>query len=143
MKGKTVLEDAHALSQCVETAVIGHLWSHCASNQARFNYWRNHKDKEVDLIVEIGTENHIPFEVKYQSQIVQSRDVAGLIDLCGQKSSIQHGYVLTKAPQDIGLLEQKSMPKKCMRIPTSLFCYWLGAAEFMQKNMLLKGTVKK
>ena len=47
MKGKTILEDTKALSQCVETTVIGHLWSHCSSNQARFSYWRNQKEQEI------------------------------------------------------------------------------------------------
>jgi predicted AAA+ superfamily ATPase len=136
MKGKTILEDSRALGQCVETAIIGHLWSHCASYQAKFSYWRNQKEKEVDLIVEMGDVT-IPFEVKYQSQTVQNRDVIGLLDLCNQKSIIDYGYVLTKNPSDIGPLEQSSTSKKCMRIPASLFCYWIGASEFLQKNILL------
>ncbi len=131
MKGKTILEDARALSQCVETAVIGHLWSHCASHQARFSYWRNKQDKEVDLIVEMNSAI-IPLEIKYQSQLVQVRDVPGLVDLFAQKPSIQHGFIITKAPIDIGLLD-----KKYMKIPASLFCYWLGASEFKQKNILI------
>jgi predicted AAA+ superfamily ATPase len=131
MRGKTILEDARALSQCVETAVLSHLWSHCAAHQARFSYWRGKKDKEVDLVVEMG-EVIIPFEVKYQSQTVQMRDVPGLSDLCSQKPSVQYGYIVTKAPQDIGPLEQKYM-----KIPAALFCYWLGASEFMQKNILV------
>jgi predicted AAA+ superfamily ATPase len=130
MKGKTILEDAHALSQCVETAIVGHLWSHCSANQARFSYWRNQKEKEVDLIVEMGGEI-IPFEVKYQSQEVQMRDVSGLVDLCAQKPSIQYGYIITKAPQDIGPLQEKSLSKKIMKIPAALFCYWLGAAPML------------
>lgn len=135
MKGKTILEDAHALSTCVETTIIGHFWSHCTTNQARFSYWRNPKDKEVDLIVEMNAVI-FPFEIKYQSQTVQMRDVSGLIDLCSQKTAIQHGYVITKAPQDIGPFQEKSLQKKIMRIPASLFCYWLGASEFVQKNII-------
>lgn len=135
MKGKTILEDTNALSKCVETAVIGHLWAHCAFNQARFSYWRNKKDKEVDLMVEIG-ENIIPFEVKYQSQIVQSRDIPGLIDLCDQKKSIQYGYIITKSSHDIGPIQDKSFQNKYMKIPASLFCYWLGASEYVQKKLL-------
>lgn len=130
MKGKTILEDAQALSTCVETAIIGHLWSHCASTTARFSYWRNQKEKEVDFVVEIS-DAIIPFEVKYQSQTVGARDVSGLIDLCNQKPSIQHGFIITKAPQDIGPLQ-----KNIMRIPASLFCYWLGASAFIQKNIM-------
>jgi predicted AAA+ superfamily ATPase len=136
MKGKTILEDACALSQCVETAVIGHLRSHCSANQARFSYWRNQKEKKVDLVVEIG-KVIIPFEVKYQSQIIQMRDVLGLIDFCNKKTNIKNGYIITKASQDIGPLQEKSLQKKYMRIPASLFCYWLGAAEFIQKNILI------
>lgn len=136
MKGKSILEDTYALSQCVEAAIMGHLGSHCSSHQARFSYWRNQKEKEVDLVVEMG-EMIIPFEVKYQSQIVQARDLSGLIDLCHQKTAIHKGYVITKTPQDIGPLKENSLEKKYMRIPASLFCYWLGAAEFVQKNVLL------
>jgi predicted AAA+ superfamily ATPase len=136
MKGKTILEDSDALSKCVETAIIGHLWSHCSFNQARFSYWRNKKEKEVDLMVEIG-ENLIPLEVKYQSQMVQTRDVPALIEVCTQKPSIQYGYIITKSPQDIGALQNKSSQNKYMKIPASLFCYWLGASEFVQKNLLI------
>ncbi len=133
MKGKTILEDPLALSVCVETAVMSHLSAHSYGNHAQFSYWRNHREKEVDLIVEIG-EQLIPFEIKYQSQIVQSRDIPGLIDLCNQKPNIRHGYVLTKASQDIGPVEQYT--QKLMRIPAPIFCYWLGESEISQRNVL-------
>ncbi len=135
MKGKSILEDARALSQCVETAVTAHLWSHCSSEQARFTYWRNQKEKEVDLIVEIG-DITIPFEIKYQSQILQMRDIPGLVDFCSQKPSVPHGFIITKAAQDLGPFEEKSSQKKYMRIPAALFCYWVGASEFMRKNII-------
>lgn len=135
MKGKAILEDTAALSQCVETAIIRHLRSHSSLTQGRFSYWRNHKEKEVDFVVEMG-DIVIPFEVKYQSEKTQARDVPGLIDLCTQKSSISRGYIITKDPRDIGLLQEKSLQKAYMKIPACLFCYWLGAAVFMQKNML-------
>lgn len=136
MKGKSILEDARTLSQCVETAIIGHLWSHCSSHQAKFSYWRNQKEKEVDFMIEIG-EVVIPFEVKYQSQEVQVRDIPGLIDLLNQKTSVLNGYIITKNPSDIGLLQDKSLQKTYMKIPACLFCYWLGASEFMQKSIFL------
>jgi len=135
IKGKTILENPHALSQCVETSVIGHLWSHCRTKQAHFTYWRNQKDKEVDLVIEI--DGHIvPFEVKYQSQAVQKRDVPGLIELSRQKP-ITNGYVITKSPNDLGLLEDLPQDKRYMKIPAALFCYWLGESEFIQKNILV------
>lgn len=130
MKGKAILENADALGKCVETAVMGNLWSHCASNHARFSYWRNPKDKEIDLIVEMG-EGLLPIEVKYQSQLVKERDLIGLVEFCEERISVKQGYVITKNAQDIGLLQEK-----IMRIPAPLFCYWLGAAEFVQKNIL-------
>jgi len=135
MKGKSVLEDALALGQCVETSIIGHLWSHSLSNQAKFSYWRNQKEKEVDLIVET-IHTLIPFEVKYQSHQIQSRDISGLIDLCNQKPSILHSYIITKNPNDIGLLQEKSLKKPFIKIPACLFCYWLGASEFIQESIL-------
>ncbi|MDE3056102.1 MAG: ATP-binding protein [Verrucomicrobiota bacterium] len=124
MKSKTILEDSGALGKCVETATMCHLWSHCISRNARFSYWKNPKEKEVDLILEIaGT--LIPLEVKYQSQPVQPGNLIGLIDFCKERPSTRHGYVITKNSQDLGRLEEKFM-----RIPAPLFCYWLGANEF-------------
>lgn len=134
MKGKTILEDAISLSQCVETAIVGHLFAHCSAHLARFSYWRNHRGKEVDLIIEMG-DLIVPFEVKYQSQLVQARDIPGLIDLGNQKS-IQHGYIITKSPQDIGVLPGTA----CAKIPAALACYWLGAAEFAGDNLISNGS---
>lgn len=136
MKGKSIFEDPKALSQCVETTVIGHLWSHSSSSQARFSYWRNQKEKEVDLIIEMGS-SVVPFEIKYQSQEVQLRDIPGLIDLCSQKLSILQGYIITKNPNDIGFIQEKSSQKIYIKIPACLFCYWLGASESMQSNLLI------
>jgi len=136
LKGKTLLENSTALSQCVETAVICHLWSHCQDNPARFSYWRSPKDKEVDLIVEIDGVM-VPFEIKYQSQPIQKRHVPGLIELVMQKPTIQSGYVVTKSPEDFGLLDPQGTEKKIVKIPACLLCYWLGEATFTQKNLLL------
>lgn len=136
MKGKTVIEDATALGTCVETAVIAHLSSHSNINQARFSYWRSTKDKEVDFVMEIEGKI-LPFEIKYQSQPVQRDDVPGLIDLCRTKPSISHGYVLTKLPSDTGPLMEKNDSTPLMRIPASLFCYWLGESEIHQKSILI------
>lgn len=125
LKGKTIFEDSHALSVCVETTVIAHLASHSRLNHVRFSYYRNVKEKEVDLILEIG-EEIVPFEVKYQSQLVQGRDIPGLTDLLRQKNTISAGYIITKKAQDIGILEGK-----IMRIPAPIFCYWLGKSQIL------------
>lgn len=129
MKGKTILEDTVALGKCVETAVAGNLFSHCDANQVRFSYWRNSKEKEIDLIME-KEEKLIPIEVKYQSQFVQSRDLIGLYEFCKERTMVEYGYVITKNSRDIG-----PMQDKIMRIPAPLFCYWLGFAEFVQTNI--------
>jgi predicted AAA+ superfamily ATPase len=136
MKGKSVLEDAHALSMCVETAVIAHLSSHSSNNQARFSYWRSSKEKEVDLVLELEG-RVLPFEVKYQSQQLQRNVVSGLIDLCRERPSISQGYVLTKLPTDMGVLIEKNDSTPLMRIPASIFCYWLGESEIHQKSILI------
>jgi hypothetical protein len=79
----------------------------------------------------------LPFEVKYQSQVVQIRDIPGLIALCDHKPAIVHGHVITKDPNDIGILQEKTTHKTYLKIPACLFCYWLGASEFMQKSILI------
>lgn len=134
MKGKTILEDENALGMCVETSVIAHLFSHCKAHGARFSYWRNQKEKEVDLILEMGGKV-IPIEVKYRSQNVHRKDLIGLFDLFQQRPFIPYGFVITKNIQDIGPVKDKEFEKICMKVPAALFCYWLGAAEFNQKNI--------
>lgn len=72
--------------------------------------------------------NFWPFlEIKYQSQLTTLDNI---------QESIQYGYVLTKTSQDIGLLENK-FPSKIMRIPSALFCYWLGESEILRKSILI------
>lgn len=128
MKGKTILEDPKALGMAVETAVLSHLKAHSATNHARFSYWKDPKSKELDFIIALA-EQLVPLEVKYESQLVNAKDVQGVINFSRQKN-IGQGYVITKAPQDIGLLETDGAA--IMRIPASLFCYWLGESEIVQ-----------
>ena len=137
MKGKTILEDTKALGMAVETAVFSHLKAHSALNHARFSYWKDPKNKELDLIIELPDEV-VPLEIKYESQPVNFKDVQGLINFCRQKNTIEYGYVITKAPQDIGLLEtnDKLSSTQIMRIPASIFCYWLGESEILRKSLL-------
>lgn len=84
------------------------------------------------------SENLIPLEVKYESQLVTPRDVQGLINFCKAKDP-NFGYVLTKTPHDIGLLETNNkLPlTQIMRIPASIFCYWLGESEITEKSILM------
>lgn len=137
MKGKTILEDSKALGMAVETAVFSHLKAHNATNHGRFSYWKDPKNKELDLVVEIAG-NLIPFEIKYESQFVTAKDVQGLINFCREKETIPFGYVVTKTAQDIGLLEtnNKLSSTQIMRIPASIFCYWLGESEIAGKSVL-------
>lgn len=135
MKGKTILEDSKALGNCVETAIFSHLKAHSATNHARFSYWKDAKNKELDLIIEVS-EEVIPLEVKYQSQIARS-DIQGLISFCLNKNFIKHGYVITKAAQDIGPLDTGLSSTEIMRIPASIFCYWLGESEILRKSIFI------
>lgn len=138
IKGKTIIENPSALGQCVETAVVGHLWSHCQTKQARFSYWRCPKEAiEVDLIVELDGAI-VPLEVKYQSQKIQARDVPGLIQLTNQKETVTRGYIATKEPADLGRLQvELGEEKAILKIPACLLCYYLGQAEFHGRNILL------
>lgn len=137
MKGKAILEDPTALGKTVETAVCGHLFSHSRFTQSKFSYWKDSNDKEVDLIYE-APEYILPFEVKYVGKKTDIRDIQGLVNF-GRLKSIFNCFVLTKEHQDVGLIldSHYTTTSQFMRIPTQIFCYWLGKSEISQKNLLI------
>lgn len=136
MKGKTILEDPTALGKVVETAVCGHLFSHSRFTHSKFSYWKDPNDKEVDLIYE-APEGILPFEVKYAGNKTDIRDIQGLVNFSRAKT-ISNCFVLTKEHQDVGLIldSHHNTSSQFMRIPTPVFCYWLGKSELSQKNLL-------
>jgi uncharacterized protein len=136
MKGKSIIEDSKSLGHAVETAVCAHIASHSGLNHTKFCYWKDSNEKEVDLVLELPN-NLVPFEVKYLSHQADISDIQGLVQFCRQKS-LESGFILTKGSNDIGILENKKNPNsRLMRIPTSIFCYWLGESELSQKNILI------
>ena len=122
------------MGKTVETAVCGHLFSHSRSTQSKFSYWKDPNDKEVDLIYQ-APEYLLPFEVKYIEKQTTVRDVQGLMNFCRSRS-VSTGFILTKEHKDIGPVLNSNGLSKIMRIPTSIFCYWLGQSEISQKNLL-------
>lgn len=130
LKGKGILEDSAALGVATETAVFKHLFARYYPQNVRFSYWRGKKDREVDLVAEVGGQI-IPFEVKYRAQHTGLRDLKGLLELCQQKS-IDRGYVVTKSLDDFGLVA--NLPEtgaRVLRIPAPLLCYWMGESELL------------
>ena len=131
LKGKAILEDPAALGVATETAVFKHLFARYYPRSVRFTYWRGKKDREVDLVAEVGG-RIIPFEVKYRAQHTGARELKGLIDFCELKK-IERGYVVTKSLDDFGTmtgLPRTSRPgARIMRIPAPLLCYWMGVSE--------------
>lgn len=128
LKGKSILEDPAALGVATETAVFKHLFARYYAQNVRFTYWRGKKDREVDLLAEVGGQL-IPFEVKYRAQHTGLRDLKGLLELCQQKS-IDRGYVVTKSLDDFGAIKElPDTDSHIMRIPAPLLCYWMGASE--------------
>lgn len=131
LKGKGILNDSAALGIATETAVFKHLLVHYYSNNTRLSYWRGSKDREVDIIVEMG-EQIIPFEVKYRAQNTGDREIKGLLELCKEKS-LKNAYVITKSIHDFGLMNVPSNTQvKIMRLPASLLCYWVGESESLE-----------
>lgn len=133
LKGKAILEDPAALGVATETAVFKHLFARYYAQNVRFTYWRGKKDREVDLVAEVGGQL-IPFEVKYRAQHTGLRDLKGLLELCQQKS-IGRGYVVTKSLDDFGAIKElPDTDARIMRIPAPLLCYWMGASELALGN---------
>ncbi len=136
LKGKAILEDPAALGVATETAVFKHLFARYYAQNVRFTYWRGKKDREVDLVAEVGGQI-IPFEVKYRTQHTGARELKGLLELCAKKQ-ISRGYVVTKSLDDFGPLP--GLPRAgdtdadIMRIPAPLLCYWMGAAEILPSD---------
>lgn len=131
MRGKNLIENSQNLGSAVETAVFCHLKAHTTNNHARFSYWKDNKNKELDLVYEFA-EKVIPLEIKYQSQPVTLENIPGLINFCRQKERVKEGYVITKSSQDIGLMQADH---KILKIPAALFCYWIGHSEITRKNI--------
>ena len=134
LKGKSIIDDPSALGVATETAVFKHLFARYYSQNVRFTYWHGKKDREVDLVSEIGGQL-IPFEVKYRAQHTGARELKGLIELCEQKQ-IARGYVVTKSLDDFGLMtglpQTGETASQIMRLPAPLLCYWMGASELNQ-----------
>lgn len=128
LKGKAILEDSTALGVATETAVFKHLFARYYAQNVRFTYWRGKKDREVDLVAEVGGQI-IPFEVKYRAQHTGLRDLKGLLELCRQKA-IDRGYVVTKSLDDFGTIaDLPDINTRILRIPAPLLCYWMGESE--------------
>lgn len=140
LKGKSMLDDPGALGVATETAVFRHLFAHYYTHNVRFSYWRGKKDREVDLVAEIGNEL-VPFEVKYRTQHAGTRELKGLMELLQQKK-LPRGYVITRSLNDFGLLPGSHRDKtaapvesaRIMRIPAPLLCYWMGELEGRQHD---------
>ncbi len=134
LKGKTILEDPAALGVATETAVFKHLFARYYAQNVRFTYWRGKKEREVDLVAEIGGQI-IHFEVKYRAQHTAQRDLKGLLELCQQKS-IDRGYVVTKSLDDFGVIpDLPDSNTRILRIPAPLLCYWMGESELTQPDV--------
>lgn len=119
MKGKMPLEDPEQLGQLAENAVITHLITYARTAQARVSFWRNAKDREVDLIFDRGG-TLTPIEVKYRTN-PSKKELQGLFDFCETKQPAA-AYLVTKSPDSIGPSKQGPW----ISIPAPLFCYWLG-----------------
>lgn len=128
LRGKAILEDPAALGIATETAVFKHLYARYYAQNVRFTYWRGTKDREVDLVAEVGGQL-IPFEVKYRTQHTGLRDLKGLVEFCKLKK-ISRGYVITKSLDDFGPIDNiPDSNATIMRIPAPLLCYWMGKLE--------------
>lgn len=135
LKGKNLLDDTARLGFAVEAVVYKHLVTLGYQHGIRFSYWHSKKQKEVDIVAEVG-EQIVPFEIKYQSQKINAKDIRGLIELCNEKS-IEYAYVITKSLDDFGLLDAPHASNtRIMKLPAALFCYWMGLVELTQNDLL-------
>jgi len=136
LRGKSILDDPNALGIATETAVFKHLYTCHYSQEIRFTHWHGTKNHEVDLVATFNNQI-IPFEVKYRTQHTGPHALKGLIEFCRTKS-IKNGYVITKSPDDFGLLLNTGLPDtNIMKIPAPLLCYWVGESELSRTSVFV------
>ena len=138
LKSKSALNDAQFLGGAVENAVFKHLYARLYRQPVGFSYWRGKKNLEVDLIAYVGG-NHVPFEIKYRRQHTGLADLQGLLAFCQQRNC-SRCYVVTRAPEDFGVLEPQNVDTKLLKIPAPLLCYWMGQAELTDAEQSLAGA---
>jgi hypothetical protein len=127
LKGKALLEDSTALGTAVETAFFKHVYTHYYLRSVGFSYWRDKRDREVDIIADMGG-RLVPFEVKYREQI-ESKDLSGLRAFCEERK-VDRGYLITKDTTDFTVVPPTtSSAPTLLRLPAALACYWLGQME--------------
>jgi len=134
LKGKSLIEDTTRLGAAVETAFFKHVYTRYYQISIGFSYWRGKRDREVDIVAEVGGEL-IPFEVKYSGGAVKAAGLLGLRELCTQRS-IPRAYVITREMDDFEMCTfaraAKSAPTpttSILKIPAPLACYWLSQRE--------------
>ena len=135
LKGKSLLEDPTAMGAAVETAFFKHVFTRYYQQSVGFSYWRGKKDQEVDIIAE-AEGRLVPFEVKYRNQATGWAELKGMVEFC-QRRKLALGYVVTKEPEDFGLMERELEPGvvlQMVKIPAPLACYWLGKSEITSQS---------
>ncbi|HWR84284.1 MAG TPA: ATP-binding protein [Candidatus Deferrimicrobium sp.] len=128
LKGKSLIEDQVRLGSAVETALFKHVFTRYYQVSVGFSYWRK-KDSEVDIIAEVGGDI-IPFEVKYKTGPIDSRDLRGLKLLCEHKR-ISRGYIVTGDYSEFGriIIKGQKSATPILKVPAPLACYLLSQSE--------------
>ncbi|BET65702.1 ATP-binding protein [Opitutales bacterium ASA1] len=130
LKGKGMLEDDDALARAVETAFFKHVFTRYYAQSVSFSYWRGKRGHEVDVIADTG-DRLVPFEVKYRARAhTGMSDLKGILEFCSERK-VDSAYVVTRESNDFGVenLDPSSHPRRLLRIPAPLACYWLGRSE--------------
>lgn len=135
LKGTALLQDPTLLGRAAETAFFKHVFTHYYMASVGFSYWRDSRDREVDIVAEFAG-SIIPFEVKYTQGDVAPDDLRGLQKLLAEHD-VGRAYVITREATSFGPLElplhrrgKKVVEKQTvMRVPAPLACLWLSQVE--------------
>lgn len=128
LKGRSLLENPTALGQAVETAFFKHVFTRYYRENIAFSYWHDARRNEVDIVAQVEGRT-VPFEVKYRSSNLSTKDVKGLLGFCRERK-VPQGYVITRETSDFGLLQHnRDQHTRILKIPAHLACYWLGRLE--------------
>ena len=123
LRGMDSLGDPAKLGTLVESVVFKHL----QLEAKRFSYWKGKNDREVDFVMENGTEA-IPLEIKYRAKAhTTPKDLRGLQEFCKERKP-PRAYIITKEPDDIEMISLDTT--EIFKIPAPLACYIIGFSPF-------------
>lgn len=113
------------LGAIVEGTVFKHLYALYYPDAPRLGYWRDPRSgREVDFALLFPDGSRLACEVKYR-ETATLRPGDGLRELMASSHPLEQALLITKRPNDFGVLDRG----RIVQVPAALYTYLVGRAE--------------